>query len=66
MKDFIDLCAHYFLGRHTYWTNIKNFDINEIIQVKEDKVENISQKKRQGGQNVYHVVEYFINKVVNK
>ena len=45
-------------GRHTYWTNIM-FDTTSIKQII-DNVENKSRSNRQGGLNVYNVIERFL------
>jgi hypothetical protein len=51
-------CHVYFHGRHTYWTNIPfNYQKNQI----HDDIHNSSKSKRQGGQNVHDVIEYWLN-----
>lgn len=66
MKDFIDLAPHYKIGRHTYWTNLKNFNVKEIEQIEEPKIQYTPQSKRQGGMNVKLVCEYFIDKAIKE
>ena len=56
-------CFIYEIGRHTYWTNIV-FNGSNIKQ-KNDNIHNISSKDRQGGFNVYNVIEYWLD-IVNK
>jgi site-specific DNA-cytosine methylase len=51
----------YYHGRHTYFTNVL-ININHIPQIK-DNIQNTPQDKRQGGNNVNTVFEYFINYV---
>ena len=51
----------YEYGRHTYFTNIM-LNLNNIPQVK-DNIAHISNSKniyREGGYNVYNVIEYFL------
>ena len=56
-------CFIYEIGRHTYWTNIV-FNGSNIKQ-KNDNIHNISLKDRQGGFNVYNVIEYWLE-IVNR
>ena len=51
-------CFVYEYGRHTYWTNVM-INFNNIKQ-KGEIVQNINPKERQGGENVYKVVEHFL------
>lgn len=48
----------YELGRHTYFTNIF-IEIRNIKQ-NEDNINNIAKTKRQGGTNVYNVIEWWL------
>jgi site-specific DNA-cytosine methylase len=58
MKEFYDQDFVYQIGRHTYWTNIPfNYQKNQI----HDDIHNSSKSKRQGGQNVHDVIEYWLN-----
>lgn len=60
----------YKVGRHTYWSNIA-MDLSHIHQQAKTEIvdgkkryrssQNLSQSKRQGGEEVHEVVEYFIN-----
>ena len=62
MKNYYDLVPFvYEYGRHTYFTNIM-FNVNNIIQ-NEDNIKNISSSKRQGGKNVYNVIEYWLKNI---
>lgn len=54
-------CYVYFIGRHTYWSNIE-FDPSNVVQVK-DNINFINPKDRQGGINVHNVVELFLERI---
>lgn len=54
-------CFIYEVGRHTYWTNILFNPTN--IKQKNDNINNISSKNRQGGKNVHDVINYWLNTV---
>ena len=68
-------CFVYFVGRHTYWTNII-IDFSQIIQKPKTIVANgkkrylssqdIPKSKRQGGEEVHEVIEYWINYIERK
>lgn len=68
-------CFIYFVGRHTYWTNIM-IDFSQIIQKPKTIVidgkkkylssQDISRKNRQGGEEVHEVIEYWINYIERK
>jgi len=49
---------HYFVGRHTYWTNIM-FNPSATNQV-DDKIQLINSLNRQGGKNVHNVIELWL------
>lgn len=53
-------CFVYFIGRHTYWTNI--LMVVDIDQV-DDRVNWISSLNRQGGKNVHDVIEMFLHTI---
>lgn len=63
-------CYIHKVGRHTYWTNIK-IDFSSIVQkaktIKRDgktiylSSQNLPRNKRQGGEEVHEVIEYWIN-----
>ena len=53
----------YYVGRHTYFTNVPFNPIG--IKQKNDNINNISSNKRQGGENVYNVIEYWL-KIITK
>lgn len=61
-------CNVYFIGRHTYWTNI-TFDSEEIEEMQKnqilDKIVDLSHTKREGGYNVGVVINKFLKKVNN-
>lgn len=58
MKEFYDQDFVYQVGRHTYW---KNIPFNPtLIKQKFDNINNISTNKRQGGENVHLVIEYWL------
>jgi site-specific DNA-cytosine methylase len=61
MRDFYDYDFVYQVGRHTYFTNIM-FDPSNIKQIK-DNIHNINKNKRQGGQNVHDVIEFWLQNV---
>lgn len=66
-------CFVYEIGRHTYWTNvafnpygIKQLDDLKKVQTKGGKrpghwTISAQRKNRQGGENVYNVIEYWLN-----
>lgn len=54
-------CFIYFIGRHTYWTNII---IPTDIPQTQQNVENLARTKRQGDDNVHRVIEVFLS-IVN-
>lgn len=66
-----DLGLHvYFIGRHTYWTNINCPQLEKIMQeprieIKEGKKiylsQNLARSERQGGEDVHEVIEEWIN-----
>ena len=67
-------CYVYFVGRHTYWTNIK-IDFSSIVQKPKTIIDgkrkwlssqNISRKKRQGGEEVHEVIEFWLNNLEKK
>ena len=70
-------CFIYYIGRHTYFTNIKLTD-KEVEhlhkQNRQDfkyhgnviRYDDMQNKKHQGGYNVHLVVDYFLNKLINK
>lgn len=62
-KLFDKNCFVYFIGRHTYWTNI--FLPSNILQEAEivSNIKFLPQSKRQGGKNVYYVIEQFLELV---
>src|SRR5690554_1678048 len=54
----------YYVGRHTYFTNVP---FNPIaIKQKNDNIKNISSDKRQGGKNVYEVIEYWLEIITER
>lgn len=53
----------YFVGRHTYFTNIM-FNPSNILQVF-DNIHNVSSSMRQGGINVYNVFNIWLEVVLN-
>ena len=69
-------CNMYVFGRHTYWSNI-DIDFSNIYQVENELNNKIVQSgvrkgkigtfappsQRQGGINVYYVIEHFLNTV---
>ena len=65
-------CFVYFVGRHTYWTNIKT-DFSFIIQKPKTIIingkkkylssQNISRDKRQGGEQVNEVIENWLKHI---
>lgn len=65
----------YFVGRHTYWSNIK-LDCSDIVQVpkvdfKNGKKrflssQNLARKDRQGGEEVHEVIERFLETINGK
>lgn len=70
-------CYIYFIGRHTYFTNI--FLADEEIEFLESqnrqdfkyggkviKYPDMKDKKHQGGYNVHLVIDYFLNKVLKE
>lgn len=59
MKDLYDYAPFvYFYGRHTYFTN-SPFNPSNIEQ-KHEYNQFLSKEKRQGGQNVYNVINYWL------
>jgi site-specific DNA-cytosine methylase len=61
MKEFYDQDFVYQIGRHTYWTNIPfNYQKNQI----HDDIHNSSKSKRQGGQNVHDVIEFWLQNII--
>lgn len=54
-------CYIYFVGRHTYWTNVP-FNPSNIIQIF-DNIQFSSKNKRQGGSNVQAVIDYWLEVV---
>ena len=62
----------YRVGRHTYWTNIQ-LDVTGIIQKPKSDYkngkkrwlssQNLPRGKRQGGKEVYEIIELFINTI---
>lgn len=63
-------CKIYFIGRHTYWTNIDLGDISEIEQRQDFKYggyviqyDDMKNQDHQGGFNVYNVIERFLERV---
>jgi hypothetical protein len=75
MKEFYDVDFVYQCGRHTYWTNVP-FNPMNILQLKEFNYKVIKSgknkgrigdytpsSKRQGGQNVHNVIEYWLQVV---
>lgn len=69
-------CHIYYIGRHTYFTNIV-LDANEIMELEKQNrqdfkhggrvimYEDMQNKKHQGGYNVHLVIDYFIRKIFN-
>lgn len=55
---FSKACFYYFIGRHTYWTNI--LLSSDVVQVDEGLHNNKSSAERQGGKNVNLVIERFL------
>lgn len=63
-------CYVYFVGRHTYWTNIE-LKVDDIPQQQNSKyggywvedVQNIQKRDRQGGLNVHLVIERFLETI---
>src|SRR5690554_2471693 len=57
----------YYLGRHTYWSNI---DINDILKKVElpinENIQNIAGKNRQGGKDITQLFNLFIKKIKEK
>ncbi|MCS4536767.1 hypothetical protein NXS15_01300 [Mycoplasma sp. CSL7475-4] len=62
MREFLHHSGEYlyFVGRHTYWTNIK---LDQFKQEKEPLIQSIASKNRQGGRNVFLIVEEFLDKI---
>jgi hypothetical protein len=69
-------CFVYYIGRHTYFTNIElsNEEVDSLHkQNRQDfkyhgnviKYDDMENKKHQGGYNVHLVVDYFLNKIRN-
>ena len=58
-NGLLDLpCFIYYVGRHTYWTNVM---INpSVIKQQNDNINNIASKDRQGGKNVHEVIDLFL------
>lgn len=65
-------CNIYFIGRHTYWTNlvfnledVELMNVNQLQDVKNhNNLQQYARTKRQGGKDVHEVVEYFIDQVL--
>ena len=63
-------CYVYLIGRHTYWSNIQ-FPYEDIIQEYDFKyggyirktIQDYGKSNRQGGKNVYVVIERFIQTI---
>src|SRR5690554_1339253 len=54
----------YYVGRHTYFNNVP---FNPIAnKQKNDNIKNISIDKRQGGKNVYEVIEYWLEIITER
>lgn len=70
-------CFIYYIGRHTYFTNIELKE-EEILFLESKnrqdfkyggkviQYDDMKDKKHQGGYNVHLVIEYFLNKIINK
>lgn len=60
MKDIIKNMKGWYheIGRHSYFTS-EMLNMDHVKQIKED-VENTTQNKRQGGENVNNVIKYYI------
>ena len=56
-------CFIYFIGRHTYRTNIM---IMQDIEQELENIQHITQKNREGGQNVHYVIEEWLKNINNK
>ena len=54
----------YEIGRHTYWTNIP-FNASNI-KFGSDNIQNKSSKNRQGGNNVYNIIEWWLKIIHEK
>ena len=69
---FDQKCYVYFVGRHTYWTNIP-LKVDDIIQVPKIDFKNgkkrwlssqhLARKDRQGGEDVHQVIERFLQTI---
>lgn len=57
-------CMIYEIGRHTYWTNIP-INMSNINQTP-DHISHKSKSKRQGGENVHNVIEYWLKVIHSK
>ena len=65
-------CFIYFVGRHTYWSN-QIIDFSQIIQKPKSDIvngkrrflssQNLPRDKRQGGKEVYEVIEFWLNSI---
>lgn len=58
----------YCIGRHTYWTNV-SFSFDELCDLQQKQIKDFCQTKscnnRQGGYNVFLVIEKFLKKIHN-
>lgn len=55
-------CFVYFIGRHTYWTNI--MFMSDIEQTLEN-ISSMSRQYREGGDNVHNVMEQWLHTIHN-
>lgn len=63
-------CYIYIVGRHTYWSNVK-IDLSSIVQKAKTMIidgkkkwlssQNLTRSKRQGGEEVHEVIEFWLN-----
>ena len=51
----------YYVGRHTYWSNIE-LDLKNVVQLADD-IAHTPHNKRQGGENVHNVIEVFLKTI---
>ena len=56
-----NLLYMYYLGGHTYWSNIKFNEKNLVFE--KANTEMVSRNKRQGGYNVHIVIERFLEEI---
>ncbi len=56
----------YYLGRHTYWTNINISDILIKVELPDKNIQNIAVNKRQGGKDITQLFNLFIKKIKEK